>query len=193
MNKKEQVILEARKLFKKYGYKKVSMDEVAKKAQVTKKTIYTYFKDKEELFKYFIKEELEQIRQKIEQKEKENLPFIEYVSSCIYEMLKIRNESQLFNNVLEEFKNQENDNFLKLYDQEIIEYIESKLKKGIASKQIKECNTDLIAFIIYKVYIAIMFEYSKRIDEKKVTAEITAILKNNLCIREDEYEKKERK
>lgn len=193
MNKKEQVILEARKLFKKYGYKKVSMDEVAKKAQVTKKTIYTYFKDKEELFKYFIKEELDQIRQKIEQKEKENLPFIEYVSSCIYEMLKIRNESQLFNNVLEEFKNQENDNFLKLYDQEIIEYIESKLKKGIASKQIKECNTDLIAFIIYKVYIAIMFEYSKRIDEKKVTAEITAILKNNLCIREDEYEKKERK
>ncbi len=193
MNKKEQVILEARKLFKKYGYKKVAMDEVAKKAQVTKKTIYTYFKDKEELFKYFIKEELEQIRQKIEQKEKENLPFIEYVSSCIYEMLKIRNESQLFNNVLEEFKNQENDNFLKLYDQEIIEYIESKLKKGIASKQIKECNTDLIAFIIYKVYIAIMFEYSKRIDEKKVTAEITAILKNNLCIREDEYEKKERK
>lgn len=190
MNKKEQVILEARKLFKKYGYKKVSMDEVAKKAQVTKKTIYTYFKDKEELFKYFIKEELEQIRTKIEQKEKENLPFIEYVSSCIYEMLKIRNESQLFNNVLEEFKNQENDNFLKLYDQEIMEYIESKLKKGIASKQIKECNTDLIAFIIYKVYIAIMFEYPKRIDEKKVTAEITAILKNNLCIREDEYEKK---
>lgn len=193
MNKKEQVILEARKLFKKYGYKKVSMDEVAKKAQVTKKTIYTYFKDKEELFKYFIKEELEQIRQRIEQKEKENLPFIEYVSSCIYEMLKIRNESKLFNNVLEEFKNQENDNFLKLYDQEIIEYIESKLKKGIASKQIKECNTDLIAFIIYKVYIAIMFEYPKRIDEKKVTAEITAILKNNLCIREDKYEKEERK
>ncbi len=193
MNKKEQVILEARKLFKKYGYKKVSMDEVARKAQVTKKTIYTYFKDKEELFKYFIKEELEQIRQRIEQKEKENLPFIEYVSGCIYEMLKIRNESKLFNNVLEEFKNQENDNFLKLYDQEIIEYIESKLKKGIASKQIKECNTDLIAFIIYKVYIAIMFEYPKRIDEKKVTAEITAILKNNLCIREDKYEKEERK
>lgn len=185
MNKKEQVILEARKLFKKYGYKKVSMDEVANKAHVTKKTIYTYFKDKEELFKFFIREELDEIRKAIEQKEKEYSSFIEYVSTCIYKMLKIRNESQLFNNIVEEFKNQENDHFLKLYDQEIIEYIKSRLEKGIASNQIKRCDTDLTAFIIYKIYIAIMFEYPKKIDEKKVTKEITSILKNNLWIRED--------
>ena len=37
MNKKEEVINAARDLFTKYGYKKVSMDEIAKEANVTKK------------------------------------------------------------------------------------------------------------------------------------------------------------
>ena len=45
MTKKEVVIDTARELFSKYGYKKVSMDEIATNAIVTKKTIYTYFKD----------------------------------------------------------------------------------------------------------------------------------------------------
>ena len=57
MNKKEQIIEAARELFSSYGYKKVSMDEIAKKSNVTKKTIYTYFKDKGELIKYFLYED----------------------------------------------------------------------------------------------------------------------------------------
>ena len=40
MNKKEEVINAARDLFTKYGYKKVSMDEIAKEANVSRKTSY---------------------------------------------------------------------------------------------------------------------------------------------------------
>ena len=61
MDKKEAVINTARDLFQKYGYKKVSMDEIAKTSGVTKKTIYTYFKDKDSMFLYFIEEELQKI------------------------------------------------------------------------------------------------------------------------------------
>ena len=41
--KKEQIIEAARKLFNKYGFKKVSMDEIAREAGVTKRTVYMYF------------------------------------------------------------------------------------------------------------------------------------------------------
>ena len=58
MTKKEVVIDTARELFSKYGYKKVSMDEIATNANVTKKTIYTYFKDKEDMFKFFIQKKV---------------------------------------------------------------------------------------------------------------------------------------
>ena len=37
MDKREAVIDTARRLFTKYGYKKVSMDEIAKESGVTKK------------------------------------------------------------------------------------------------------------------------------------------------------------
>ena len=62
MTKKEEVINSARELFITYGYKKVSMDEIAKKSGVTKKTIYSYFKDKNELIKYFLYEEIEKMK-----------------------------------------------------------------------------------------------------------------------------------
>ena len=60
MSKKEKVIETARELFSRYGYR-ISMDELAKEANVTKKTIYSYFKDKDELIKYFLYEELNNI------------------------------------------------------------------------------------------------------------------------------------
>ena len=40
MEKRENIIASARELFNKYSFDKVSMDEIAKKAGVTKKTIY---------------------------------------------------------------------------------------------------------------------------------------------------------
>ena len=54
--KNEQIIAAARRLFNRYGFKKVSMDEIAREAGVTKKTIYMYFSSKEELLKYFIQD-----------------------------------------------------------------------------------------------------------------------------------------
>ena len=66
MTKKEEVIEAARELFCKYGYRKVSMDEIAKKSNVTKKTIYTYFKDKNDLIKYFAYEEIGKMKQIID-------------------------------------------------------------------------------------------------------------------------------
>jgi AcrR family transcriptional regulator len=177
MNKKELVTEVARELFTKYGYKKVSMDEIAKQSGVTKKTIYTYFKDKEELFTYFIFEELETIKKKVEKKEKEDLPFIEKVSSSIWIILSYRNKSSFFKNILED---KENENFLKIYDEDILKYIENKINHAIENKYIKECNSHLTAFIIYKMYLAVMFEYDKELNEVEITKEITSILKDGL-------------
>jgi AcrR family transcriptional regulator len=177
MNKKELVTQVARDLFTKYGYKKVSMDEIARISGVTKKTIYTYFKDKEDLFIYFINEELDSIKKEVEKKEKENLPFIDKVSSAILIMLKYRKNSKFFKNILAE---SENNNFLKIYDEDILKYIEIKIEKAINDNYIKNCDAKLTAFIIYKIYLAVMFEYDEELDSDKVTKEITSILKDGL-------------
>ena len=64
--KKEDILKAAKELFSVYGYKKVSMNEIAEKANVTKKTIYSYFKDKEDLFKQILLNEIENMKTIIE-------------------------------------------------------------------------------------------------------------------------------
>jgi TetR/AcrR family transcriptional regulator len=48
--RRDSIIDAASKLFFSKGYKKVSMDEIASEAELSKAMIYTYFKDKEALF-----------------------------------------------------------------------------------------------------------------------------------------------
>lgn len=194
MDKKSMVIESARKLFTLYGYKKVSMDEIARDSKVTKKTIYTYFKDKEDMFKYFVDEELIHMKGLIEKIRKSDKPFIEQLSLGIYKVLTYRNNSKLFNNILNEFKNDNSiicENFIKMYDSKIIEYIEELINEEISCGNIKSCDSHLTAFIIYKTYLSVMFDYDREIDEKKFTEKLISILENGFIKKkEDEsYEK----
>ena len=81
--KEEQIVEAARKLFGKYGYKRVSMEEIAKEANVTKRTVYSYFKSKEEILKYFLNEEVQNMKKILEETEKVNKSFFENLHETI--------------------------------------------------------------------------------------------------------------
>ncbi len=53
-DKQKVLFRSAEKLFEKYGYRKVSVDEIVKKAGVAKGTFYLYFKNKDELYRRII-------------------------------------------------------------------------------------------------------------------------------------------
>lgn len=55
-NKKEQIEITARELFWKHGFKKVSVEEVCKKAGTSRKTFYTFYDNKTALVIYLLKE-----------------------------------------------------------------------------------------------------------------------------------------
>ncbi len=174
MNKKEQVIETARRLFANFGFKKVSMDEIANTSHVTKKTIYTYFKDKEEMFNYFLDEEFEAMKKDVAHIETSKIPFAEKIEKSIMAMLKYRKNSIFLKS------NLENPEILNHYDQNIIKFIEEKLKLAQEKKFIKECDAHLTSFIIYRIFISVLFEYDGEIDDAKVTKEIISILQNGL-------------
>lgn len=46
MEKKEEILVKAGELFMRFGIKSVSMDDLAREIGISKKTIYTYFHDK---------------------------------------------------------------------------------------------------------------------------------------------------
>ena len=48
--RKTEIINAAEKIFFKKGFENSTMDDIAKEAEFTKKTLYSYFKSKEELY-----------------------------------------------------------------------------------------------------------------------------------------------
>ncbi len=181
--KKEEIIESARELFNQYGYKKVSMGEIAENANVTKRTLYSYFKDKDEILKYFIEEEIDNMREIIKEIEKENLPFIENVHKTILKVFEYKKKKPFIKVLTQEYEKLRNktiDEQLKLLDKNIQDYIREKLIYAVENGYIKNCDIDVVSFIIYKIYIALIFEWDtdkKELDEKKITDNIMQVLR----------------
>ena len=184
--KKDQIIESARLLFHKYGFKKVSMDEIARESGVTKKTIYSYFSSKEDLLKYFIQEEILNMKNIVEEVDNKNLDFFETVNQSIYKLLQYRRDKDFLNTITKEaewLKNPIIINSLELIDIQIQNYIKTKLEKAKENGYIDYKDVDITAFLIYKMYIALMFEWNeneKKLDEQMIASSISAILKNGL-------------
>ena len=190
--KEEQILASAKSLFTKYGFKKVSMDEIASDAGVTKKTVYTKFSSKEELLKYCIKEELENMRKIIENVESKKLDFMETVHQVIYNLLKYKKNCKFLKMLFNESELLKNDRLkenLKIVDKEIQNYIRKELELAIQKDKIEVQNIDIMTFLIYKMYIALMIDWNedyKKLDEKEIADNILHFLMNGLKRKEVE-------
>lgn len=182
---KKKIINSAKELFSNYGYKKVSMDEIAIKAKITKKTIYSYFKDKESLLKYIVDLEIKEIMNTVDNYSLDsNLDFFEFINNTLKYLLDYRKNSKLLITISKDAKenNEISKSSIIKFDESIINFIKEKLEIFLNknNKINKKIDLDLCSFIIYKIYIAVMFEYPKEIDEKEVTNNITEVLKTGL-------------
>lgn len=188
--KQEQIIEAARKSFYKYGFKRVSVDEIAREAKVTKRTLYMYFKSKEEILKYFINEEIQKMECMVRDIEAQNLGFLDTIHQVLYKLLKYKNEHEFLNRIIEEidvFNNPMLIENLKVIDSKIQSYILQKLNIAIEKGYTKVEDPEVTAFLIYKMYIALMFDWNEnnsKLDENTVANQILNILKFGL-IRED--------
>jgi TetR/AcrR family transcriptional regulator, cholesterol catabolism regulator len=90
MEIKDRIIQGAQELFFKYGIKSITMDDIAKHLGVSKKTLYLYFADKNEIVVTLMKQSLQQDRCEFEQIHTEAKNMIEEV------MLMMRHITQMF-------------------------------------------------------------------------------------------------
>lgn len=184
--KEEQIVNSARTLFLKYGIKKVSMDEIAKNAGVTKKTVYSYFGSKADLINFFIKEELSNMKKIVEEYQNKSNNFLENVHQGLYKMLTYKEESFFINLLIKEqdsFNVKMLKDSLKNVDGEIKNFIKQILLQAKDDGYIEVKNIDITTFLIYKMYIALMFEWDeefKKLNDKEIADNILHILKNGI-------------
>ena len=159
------------------------MDEIAIKSGVTKKTIYSYFKDKNDLIKYFLYEEIEKMKSIIKNIERKKLSSIEKAHQIIYSLLEYRKEQEILRKFTEESKSLPKGiakECEKILNDSIVKEIKKLLEKGISNGDVKKCDTNLASFLIYKLYVALMFEWNKPLEKKEVTESIMNLLKTGI-------------
>lgn len=64
-NSLKLIIDTSRKVFGKYGYRKTSIDDIAREAGLSKTAVYYYFKNKEDIFREVVKTEAEILKTNI--------------------------------------------------------------------------------------------------------------------------------
>ncbi|GAB3815972.1 TetR/AcrR family transcriptional regulator [Pontibacter rugosus] len=97
-NPRDRIIAEAKTMFFTYGYSKVLMAELAKRLGMSKKTLYQYFKSKEELLNVVIRQHGFDIQYEVERiMQDEELAFPEKVKQIFsYVGIKLHDINPLF-------------------------------------------------------------------------------------------------
>lgn len=163
---RRQMILDgATKAFTQFGYKATTMDLVAKLANVGKGTIYTFFKNKEELFDEIFTSLLMEMRKIADEAIDEKNSFSENLHLALFAILEFRKNHQLTIKIFQEnaeLGTSAVKEMIEKMEQMIIRYIKAKVKEAIEKGDIKPCDPELTAFVMVKLYIALIFDWEKR-------------------------------
>ena len=82
---KNEILVQAQKLFQQYGLKKTTMDEIAAACGKAKSTLYHYFKSKEDVFDEVILLEMINLRRQVKDKVEEQKTMQGKIKTYVYE------------------------------------------------------------------------------------------------------------
>lgn len=146
MEMKERILTRATELFLQYGVKSITMDEIATQLGISKKTIYQFFSDKDELvlivFNNFINSTItgcEASKESAENAVMEVVKLMNYVLSLFNSI----NPVMLYD--LEKFHPKTYSVFLKYKNEYLYNSVAGNLKKGIEEGLYREnLNIDIV-------------------------------------------------
>lgn len=165
IDRRQQIIDAATNSFSLYGYKATTIDQVAKLANVGKGTIYTFFKNKEELFDEIINRLIKEMKEVADDAVKPSDSFYENVHRALYRLLEFRKQHQLTIKLSQEARDIGTPAVLDVMEKlehAILRFIEEKVVLAVERGEIKECDPEKTSFIMMKLYIALIFDWEKR-------------------------------
>lgn len=165
INRKQQIIQAATTSFSLYGYKATTIDQVAKLANVGKGTIYTFFKNKEDLFDEIVNSLIKEMKKVAEESVNPGGSFHENVHRALYRLLEFRKEHQLSIKLSQEARDLGTPAVIEVMEKletAILSFIKERVVSAIQKGEIKECDPEITAFIMMKLYIAFIFDWETR-------------------------------
>lgn len=113
------IIKKSSEIFKKNGYEKSTMEEIAREADISKATLYKYFSDKDTILIAYIQEILKEKREKIE----ENIRDIKGIANKLHYLFEAISNVFLEDKILAA-------NYFKIRINETLRFSEDNNRKG---------------------------------------------------------------
>jgi TetR/AcrR family transcriptional regulator, cholesterol catabolism regulator len=149
LDNKEKILKGAEELFMRYGVRSISMDDIARHLSVSKKTLYQYFADKEELVTMVSKSHLERSTKDYETIRETSANSIEelaMLSRCMRKDMENINPGLLYD--LQKFHPKAWTVWLNFKNRYIRESVVRNLKQGIEDGYIRpEVDPEILATI----------------------------------------------
>ena len=140
--KLKEILIVAKELFWKYGFKRVTIEEVCREANVSKMTFYKHFKNKMELIKYLLNHIYDKAIKQYRNIMDSDIPFYEKVKKTLD--LKMEQSKNISNEFMNDYIRHADPEMVKFLNQKMDEnlqmivndYIQAQ-KKGDIRKDIK--------------------------------------------------------
>ncbi|HPD95924.1 MAG TPA: TetR/AcrR family transcriptional regulator [Tenuifilaceae bacterium] len=143
---REAIVKVATQIFSRFGFKKTSMDDIAKGLRMGKSSIYYYFRGKEEIFRAVVDQEVEILKEKVEiilsSADDTVSKLRSYVKLRMDLVKHLANYTEILKN--DDLMNMEiTEKFRKKYDEEEISIIRQILEEGVQKGTFKIKDIDM--------------------------------------------------
>ncbi|MBG9375535.1 TetR/AcrR family transcriptional regulator [Panacibacter sp. DH6] len=132
MEMKERIQQKARELFMRYGFRSVTMDEIAGQLGISKKTVYQFFEDKDSLVEAVMQKEMDYMHNECVRQMHESQNAIEELfldMECMEEVVESLNPQILFD--LEKFYPSTFEKFKKHKNSFLLDIVRKNIQRGI--------------------------------------------------------------
>lgn len=149
---RQKLIEVARELFAHKGLESTTMNDIAAASGRGRRTLYTYFRSKEEIYYAVIEEELERLSVKMDEVLSMNVEPEEKVFTLVYSHLNIIKDTVARNGTLraEFFRNiWKVEKVRKTFDEEERRFLSQVLQEGVNKGRFRIDNVGLMADIIH--------------------------------------------
>jgi AcrR family transcriptional regulator len=164
MDRRKSILEAAEKSFSMFGYKATTVDQIAKIANVGKGTIYTFFANKEELLAEIVTTLVKETKRAASEVIKEDRPFYENLHHALYRVVEFRKTHKLALKLSQEVRELNTSpvkEAMQRIEKAVISFVQNELDKAVEKREIKECPTDVVAFMMVKLYVALIFDWER--------------------------------
>lgn len=176
---REFIIDSARKIFSRFGFKKTTMDEIARATRKGKSSLYYYFKSKEEVFQAVVEKEAVELKAElIGAINRETMPQKKLRAYIITRMRLFNRLANLYNAFKDDYL--ESYSFIEKlrvnYDQYESDMFKKILKEGVERGVFLINNLDLTAYAMVIACKGLEYHWALEQDSDKIETGIDSLL-----------------